>query len=383
MRVSLDTNILHQEGYNSQSMRLLQRVIAAGEIELVLSKIVVREYETKRLMDFLSKTQSVKDGFRDIAKIFGRSGHEVSELSSLDAQLTEALPELSARLEKTAETWLEDFKVKILDPHPDIYSKVWDDYFLGKGAFKKIKSREDIPDSVIGLSIEKLLDDGKPLTFVCKDGNLKEYVTRFSQITVFNELTELIHSTEFAKILSVLDARDNMIEEFKEVIGSKEFLSDAMRYFAIKDSDFDYSYWEGGMIENQEELPLPAWRGVSANGPVVSSIKNVRFGTVSCVNPRHYVVIVTFDAYFPFSFVGDYADWIHASDEVKRAVDINSASGDGACEFVTTKFGTAAGEIVVHLLESLEPKSILIHSKYIGTDANPLDLEFVPNKITL
>lgn len=95
MRVSLDTNILHQEGYNSQSMRLLQRVIAAGEIELVLSKIVVREYETKRLMDFLSKTQSVKDGFRDIAKIFGRSGHEVSELSSLDAQLTEALPDLA------------------------------------------------------------------------------------------------------------------------------------------------------------------------------------------------------------------------------------------------------------------------------------------------
>ncbi|WP_282349349.1 PIN domain-containing protein [Pseudomonas sp. PS01301] len=383
MRVSLDTNILHQEGYNSQSMRLLQRVIAAGALELVLSQIVIREYETKRLADFLSKHQSAKDSLREISKIFGRSGQEIPELVSLDSQLSEVLPELRARLDHAAKTWMEEFKVQVLEPHSCIYSKVWDDYFQGKGAFKKIKNRDDIPDAVIGLSLEKLLDDGMPLIFVCKDGNLKDYVKSFPKVLVFNDLPELVRSTEFESILSELDALDNIIEEFKKVIGSETFLANAMSYFSAKDSDFDYSYWEDGMIENHDELPLHAWRGVSVDGPVASSVKNVRFSTVSCVNARHYVVTVTFEAYFPVRFVGDYADWIHAPDDVKRRVEVLSANGDGACEFMTNKYATAVGEIVVHLLESLEPKSVLIHSKYIGSENSPLDVEFVPNKIIL
>lgn len=383
MRVSLDTNVLHQEGYSSQSMRLLQRVVTAGALELVLSQIVVREYETKRLADLLSKTQSVKDGFKEIAKIFGRSDQDVPSLAEVEAAFTGLLPELQARLDDTAKSWLENLKVTILDLHPELYEQVWDDYFRGKGAFRKIKSREDIPDAVIGLSIEKLVGDGKPLIFICKDGRLKDYVSQFPHVRVFSELPELIRSAEFEKVLSELDARDKVIDEFKKVIGSTTFLNDAMAYFSAKDSDFDYSYWEDGMIENQGELPLHAWRGVSASGPIVSSIDNVRFGTVSCVNPRHYVVTVTFDADLPISFVGDYADWIHAPDEVKRAVEICSANGDGACEFVVKKRAVVVGEIVVHLLESEEPRSLLIHSKYIGTENSPLDVEFVPNKVIL
>lgn len=383
MRVSLDTNVLHQEGYMSQSMRLLQRVINASSLQLVLSEIVFREYETKRIADLSAKAQSIKDNIREIAKIFSRSGEEVASLTDFDKEFTKVLPGLQNCLNETSERWLRDFKVSLLSPNPNIYEKVWDDYFSGKGAFKRLKNRDDIPDAIIGKSLEELIDDGKPLVFICKDGQLKEYMSKFPQVQVYAELNEFIRSAEFEKILSDLDARDMIIEEFKKVIGSETFLGNAMRYFSAKESDFHYSYWEDGMIENQSELPFAVWRGVSASGPIIASIQNVKYGQVSCVNPRHYVIPVVFDAYLPISFVGDYADWIHAPDEVKRSVEITSANGDGACEFLTTKRATVVGEIVVHLLEREEPKSLLIHSQYIGRDESPLDVEFVPNKIIL
>lgn len=367
----------------SQSMRLLQRVINANSLELVLSKIVLREYETKTISDLSAKAQSVKDSLREISKIFDRSGGGVESVIDFNDEFTKHLPELQSRLNDMAKKWLKDFKVTIIDPHPGIYEQVWNDYFSGKGAFKKLKNRDDIPDAVIGKCLEELISDGMPLIFICKDGQLKEYMSKFPQVRVFTELAELVRSEEFGDILSDLDARDMVIEDFKQVIGSETFLDNVMKYFSAEESDFHYSYWEDGMIENQSELPLPAWRGVSASGPVVSSIQDVEFGQVSCINPRHYVITVTFNAYLPISFVGDYADWIHAPDDVKKSIEITSANGDGACEFMITKRATIQGEIVVHLLESEDPKSFLIHSKYIGTDGSPLDVEFVPNKIIL
>jgi len=367
----------------SQSMRLLQRVINASSLELILSEIVLREYETKTTSDLSAKAQSVKDNLREISKIFARSGDDIESVTDFNNGFTNYLPELHSRLNEMTKTWLKDFKVTILNPHPGIYEQVWNDYFSGKGAFKKLKNRDDIPDAVIARSLEELISDGMPLIFICKDGQLKEYMSNFPQVRVFAELAELIRSKEFVDILGDLDARDMVIEEFKQVIGSETFLNNVMKYFSAIESDFHYSYWEDGMIENQSELPLPAWRGVSAGGPIVSSIQGVEFGQVSCINPRHYVVTVTFNASLPISFVGDYADWIHAPDDVKRSIEITSANGDGACEFMTVKRAKILGEIVVHLLESEDPKSLLIHSQYIGTDDSPLDVEFVPNKVIL
>jgi hypothetical protein len=364
-------------------MRLLQRVIAAGSIQLVMSRMVLREYETKRMADLSSRTQGAKDSLKEITKIFTKANQEIPKLENLDTHLTNLLPELRIRLEETTQSWLDDFKVTVFDAHPDIYERIWDDYFSGKGTFKRPKNRDDIPDAVIGRSLERLISDGSPLTFICKDGQLKEFMGGLPNVRVFNELSDLIRSPDFEKMLNELDAQDMVIEEFKAVIGSDTFLNNIMKYFSANESDFSYSYWEDGMIENQGELPLPVFGGVSAGGPIASSIKDEKFGPVACINPRHYVISVAFSADMPISFVGDYADWIHASDEVKRSVEIESANGDGACEFGIVKRSTVTGEIVVHLLESEEPQSLLIHSKYIGIGGSPLDVEFVPTKVIL
>lgn len=362
-------------------MRLLQRVVVAGLIDLVVSRMVLREYDTKRISELASRAQSTKDSLKEIAKIFTKANQAVPVVESLDAQLTDALPGLQARLQATTDSWIEDFKITVIDPHPSIYESVWDDYFAGKGAFKRPKNRDDLPDAVIGKSLQELVKDGGGLTFICKDGQLKEFMASLPQVRVFSELSELIRSPEFEEMLSELDAQDLAIDEFKNAIGSGVFLSNVIKYFSAKDSDFDYSYWEDEMIENLSELPLPVRGGVSAGGPVISSIKDLDFGPVSCIDSRHYVLTVRFKAYLPISFVGDYADWIHAPEDIKSRVEILSANGDGACEYGAMARSTVVGEIVVHLRASQDPKSLLIHSQYIGAEDSPLDIEFVPKKV--
>lgn len=383
MRVSLDTNILHQEGYMSQSMRLLHRVISAGSLQMIMSQMVLREYDTKRLADLSSSVQRAKDSLRDINKIFLRASKEFPEIGALDTKINELLPTLRLSIEETTQSWLTDFNVRVIEADPNIYSKIWDDYFSGKGPFKKPKNRDDIPDAVIGRSLEGLIGDNEPLTFVCKDGQLKEFMSSLPNVHVFSELSDFIRSSAFEGMLNELDAKDKIIEEFKSAIGSEAFLQSVMKYFSAPESDFYYAYWEDSQIENQGNLPFPVLGSINAGVTKTASIEAEKFGPVACINPRHYVVPVTFSAIISISFVGDYAEWIHASDEVKRIVDIESADGDGVCDFSMVKRATVTGEIVIHLLEHEEPKNLLIHAKYIGTDGSPLDLEFVPSKVFL
>lgn len=364
-------------------MQLIKRVIAAGFLELVMSSIVLREYETRRLSDLKSRIQGARDNLREVSKIFTKSGKKISTLESLDSKLNDTVPELTKSLNETYESWLKDFKVKVLDPDPEIYSKVWVDYFTGIGAFKKPKNRDDIPDAVIGRSIENLINDGKPLVFICKDGQLKNFMSGFKNVIVFDDLAGLIGSEEFSKILKDLDAQDKIIDEFKSAIGSDIFLNNLIKYLSADKSDFEYAYWDDEMVENQGELPLPALSGVRAGGPIVTTIENINFGTVSCISPRHYVINLEFTAMIPVGFVGQYIDWINAPKDIREKVFIDSAQGDGLCDFSTVHKSTVTGEIVVHLLENELPQNLLVHSKYIGTDESPLDIEFVPNKVIL
>lgn len=383
MRVSLDTNILHQEGYTSQSMRLLHRLVAAGSIQIVISRMVIREYDTKRLAEISSKLQGAKDNLKDINKIFTKASKNISMLDALDSQLSNFFPELESYLKETTQKWLSDFNVSVIDIAPECYENVWDDYFSGNGCFKKPKNRDDIPDAVISRSLENLVGDGKPLAFICKDGQLKAHLGKNANVQVFGELSELIRSPDFEKKLHALDAQDKVIEEFKTVIGSDDFLRDVIKYFSSPESDFFYAYWEDDQIENQGSLPLSVFGGVSAGSLVISSIEQEKFAPVACIDPGHYVIPVSFRADIPISFVGDYGEWLHASDEIKREVGVDSANGDGACEFSVLRNATITGEIVVHLLKKENPQSLLVHAKYIGTDESPLDVEFVPGKIIL
>ncbi|MBA1215899.1 PIN domain-containing protein [Pseudomonas fulva] len=383
MRVSLDTNVLHQEGFKSQSMRILQRLISAGFVKLFISRIVLREYDTKRQAETCSKLQSARDNLLEINKAFSKSGVQMSELSKLEGEIAKLAPDLDANREASAEAWLRDFQVEIVEADGQIHESAWDDYFSGGGAFKRAKNREDIPDAVIARSLERLASDGEQLTFICKDGQLKKFMGEVPGVQVFSELSEFISSPDVVKKLDELDSHDKAIEAYKAAIGSEEFLVGVVKYFSAADSDFQYATWQGEEIENKSGLPLVAYGDPVVKGVVPQSVRNLRFGPVASIASRHYVVPISFSANARFIFLADYNEWLQAPDDIKEWVDVISSDRAGLCKFSALQNCDITGQVDVHFSAGVTPEGMLIHANYIGTDDSPLDVEFIPGKVVV
>ena len=383
MRVSLDTNVLHQEGFKSQSMRLLHRLVEAGFLELFLSRMVLREYDSKRKLEVSSKLQSARDNLQELNKSFSKSGIKLGALSILESEILRLLPDLDASRESAMQDWLDDFKVSVIDADLDTYNHVWDDYFSGYGAFKRAKNRDDIPDAVIARSLERLARDGNGLAFICKDGQLKKFMSEVPGVQVFTELSEFISSPFFVEKLGELDSHNKVIESFKSAISSEVFQGCLLKYLCAADSDFQYAIWQGDEIEGKSELPLNVYGSPIAKGLDASSIDRVEFGPVACIHARHYVVPMTFSADAHFEFVADYAEWLHAREDVKAWVEVLSADGDGLCKFSVQQSCDVSGQINIHFLEDLSAEDFMVHAKYIGVEDSPLDVEFIPVKLQL
>lgn len=82
MKITLDTNILYQEGYMSQNMQVLARLAEAGVVELYIADLVLREHDSKRLLDTNSKIQSICQNLRDISKIFPNQEFQLIKLEA-------------------------------------------------------------------------------------------------------------------------------------------------------------------------------------------------------------------------------------------------------------------------------------------------------------
>jgi len=383
LKVTLDTNILHQEGFNSQDMQVLQRLIKSGKVELIICELVIREHETKRTAELSAKMQSITAQLNDIKKMLAKSGASADEINEVTEALKTLKEKFHSKILFTTSDWVEKCGVTILKPSAEIYTRAWDDYFCGAGAFKSLKSREDIPDAIIGLSmIDYAVRENQQLSVICKDGQLKQFLKREKHLSVYSDLSDLIASDDIQIILNDLDRRDETIELFKKKLGAEDFSKHLMSYISADKSDLYYSCWDEE-FDNAELLPTESLGLISANSPNLQSIRDVRFGAVNCISPKHYVIPLTFDVQLTISYAGDYGEWCNLDDINKNEVDCQSMNGDGVCDLSTIRYCTAHGQIAIHFLEDLSPADLSIHAAYLGSDNSPLDIEYYPGKIIL
>lgn len=382
MKVSLDTNILHQEGFNSQNMQILERLASAGMLELSIADLVLNEYETKRVSEVGSSFQSIASRCEEILKTLRKAGAESEPLKALLASLSSLESSVCQELKVSTERWLGRCFVKVMEQDPKIYKQLWHDYFNGNGAFKKAKNREDIPDAVIGLSLVDYAAS-ENLTVVCKDGQLKGYLDKVENLDVYDGLDALIATRSIQDLLRALDARDSRIEDLKAAIGTELFKGKVFEYICKDESDLYYACWKDDEIMNHHMLPLPSYGGVVVNGPIVASIGGVSYGSVACVNTNHFVMPISFVSDVPVDFACGYGDWLQLSDTEKGAVELESMDGDGICDASVILQAQVYGQIVVVCLEEMSADGLLAHGNYIGSEGARLDVEFVPLKVVL
>lgn len=382
MKISLDTNVLHQEGFNSQSMQVLSRLAKAGAVQVYIADLVSREHDSKRIHEISSKTQSIQQNIKDIKKQYLKSGIAISKLEEIEKNISDFEKNVETEILQSTSVWNRNLCISKLDLSSDLTSKLWDDYFLGCGAFKKPKNREDIPDAVIGLCITEAFKNEKVIV-ICKDGQLKGHLQNIKGFILHDDLAAFIASSEVQSSLSKLDSLDANIENLKTIMDSNNFHQAVMRYISAKGSDLEYAYWDDGDIENSELLAIPSHWGLRVEGLDPDTITNVSYGSITCIAPKHYILPIEFISTVNLSFAGSYLDWVHLPIIQKSRIEYDSMDGDGICDFYTSKNSRVVGQVVIHFLEELTPDSLLAHSGYIGHDNCKLDVEYVSGTISL
>lgn len=363
-------------------MQVLERLASAKLIELSVTDLVLQEHETKKFSDVTGRLQSVIDHFKEISKTLKRSGVVIPVLEEFPDKVRDLEVSVCDSLKRSTVDWIDRCSVTLINQDPKIYVQLWQDYFLGQGAFKKPKSRDDIPDAAIALS---MLDyaGSSDLTVVCKDGQLKGYLGKLKNIAIYDDLEALIASAEIEGLLGTLDARNSKIEELKQAIASEAFKARLMEYICKEKSDLYYACWKEGDIENLHNLPVPLAAGISVDGPLVETIEEVSYGSVVCIDPQHFVLPISFMADVPVTFACNYGDWLQLSDSEKIEVEIDYINGEGVCEAHVIMRAKVFGQIVVVCLDSMSAEALMAHSNYIGVEGGRLDIEYVSTKLVL
>ena len=112
----------------------------------------------------------------------------------------DAIAALAAKAKSGAkdefEGWLKDLNAAESAMTIEDTQVAFDAYFEGKPPFKKIKSREDIPDAFIWQAVKRLAKTYKELHFIVADKTLRAAAEALDGITAYATLDEFVQTEE-------------------------------------------------------------------------------------------------------------------------------------------------------------------------------------------
>jgi len=364
-------------------MQVLSRLAKADQVDLFIADLVLREYDSKRTQEIESRFQSIQDNLLEIKKLLIKSRSEIGPIEEIESYIRSAQPEVIKSVSESTDKWIEKNKISVHGFSLDAMSALWCNYFSGEGAFRKPKHRDDIPDAAISLCILEHVAAGEDLVVICKDGQLKRHLSTIRGLSLCDELGEFIAKEDVQSILRHLDSREASVESIKLILESENFQRQVMDYISQEKSDLFYACWKDDEIEDYHRLPLPLAGGIRADGPIIDSIGDVQFGTVSCIEPKHFVIPLEFRANLPVSFAVTYLDWLQLPEYQRNRFEFDSMDGDGICEIAALVCARVQGQIVVCLLEDMTAELVDTHAGFIGHENCDLDVEYVGGRVSL
>lgn len=196
----LDTNIYRGDiGRNTAAFQTLESLIKQKYVNLHVPKIVEREFISQLYLHYL---KCYEDIIKNLSKL--------TEIKVLDTKTVKLLESDYFDKKKILERsgshfldWLAHVNAKRYGLSLDIYQTTFDDYFEGKPPFSGVKSRKDIPDSLVFQNIKQICEDENDIHFISEDkGFLKACKQSFPGLKIYSSLDEFIKSDVCAPFLS-------------------------------------------------------------------------------------------------------------------------------------------------------------------------------------
>jgi len=208
--VVLDTNIYRQNpSRDNLHFKALERLSKGKIIKLHIPYIVMREFQTQQREIYSKDLDKAISGVSGLAR------------KQLDVALLDDLKDIKEKLENDSESILDGAESQFTDWAKDIGAEIYplcieqtnealEAYFQGKPPLKSVKNRNDIPDSFIVQSINKLRSEVGEVHAVAEDGKLRDAFVDDDKIATYESLSDFIESEPIQDELKDLDLIDNI-----------------------------------------------------------------------------------------------------------------------------------------------------------------------------
>jgi hypothetical protein len=205
----LDTSIYSGNPLrNNLAFRALIRLAKAGRVQLHISEITKREF-TGQQSDRIESP--LKEALASLKKL--RKSNKGDEFGAFATETMDAIAALAAKAKSGSkdefEAWLKDLNATESTMTVEDTQVAFDAYFEGTPPFKKVKSREDIPDAFIWQAVKRLLKTHKELHFVVADKTLRASAEDCDGITAYASLDDFIQTEECQAALEEISTAEN------------------------------------------------------------------------------------------------------------------------------------------------------------------------------
>lgn len=228
--IILDTSIYRSLSLSrSAEIEALNKLIKFKHIQIFIPFIVYNEYLSDLKVKFEESRKLLKNQIKTIGKFLHKNLNEKN-------QFLKIIEEINFDQDNDFNLWISSNNISVagkLDINPSI---VLHEYFEGKAPYRGIKTREDIPDSLIYHEIMNYFERTKEnIIFICNDKRLREAFANTSIITHVT-LKEYVQKPETINVLTtikqtflntlykfLIEHKDNLIDSIENDLVNKVY----------------------------------------------------------------------------------------------------------------------------------------------------------------
>ncbi|HHX8654350.1 TPA: PIN domain-containing protein [Vibrio diabolicus] len=367
LKVVLDTNVLRESGPTSTDMQVLSRLARENVVEVYIPQIVQREYLSQLYLDVSTEHQKIQASINSISKKIDKNHKNYKYISVIEESAKLFKTDLEEPIYSNFNAWMDDNNIKNLAFRPRDINSVLDDYFNGEGVFKKIKHRDDFPDSMISKSLLSLAKTSEVI-FLCKDGNFKDKLSNNDNIIILGSIRNFLDDKNVTLLLKELEEKESKIEEIKNVLSSDVSHKKFSDFLKCKSNDISDIYITETDISGKELLLPENAFGEEINWLDTSEISKVRFGEIRYIDDDRYSIDVSFVAPSVVSYCVDIGNIYSLDENEQNLIEIDSMNRDGFCDATEERNVHYRGEIDIYLDQELTAEQLAIHMEYFGSE---------------
>ncbi|AXR06744.1 PIN domain-containing protein [Salinimonas sediminis] len=327
--ILLDTNILYA-GLWTADLQALSHLVDQGVIALHVPEMVKREKVSKVSFEIESELNKIISSIRSLNNKGLKNERFLRALEFSERIFHDLLESTEKHARDDFDAWIDKNKTNVIEFNPIKFANVLDDYFSGDGAYRKLKERSDIPDSIIHHTALSLRDEIGPITCIVGDANLRKTLEKENYIDVYSCLDTFFE----------LDGIEEHIQNFslKPYLMSSEF-SD----FVMKVLEAEPQLIRGVEIEEVANLSI---LNIQAFNPQISdiqldSLEDFGIMDIYSIGSDKFSAKFKFTAYACLTYVSDYGTFLDLDKNYERDVEMHNMNGDGMCELseiISAKF---------------------------------------------